>query len=64
MSSPNAGDYVYTIFVALPDENPHFENEMRNFLTKFIFRGENCAKISQTNNSPAPVTEPIENEEH
>lgn len=59
MSSPNAADFMYTIFVSLPKENSHFENEMRNFLVKFIFRGENKPKNTE---NPVIVSPKNENE--
>lgn len=57
MSSPNAGDYMYTIFVSLPEENAFFENEIRNFLVRYIFRGENKPMV-------APRSLIIEDDDH
>lgn len=36
----NAGEYLYHIEVKLPEENEKFDEEMRKFLTSYIFHGQ------------------------
>ncbi|PID84351.1 hypothetical protein CSB09_01420 [Candidatus Gracilibacteria bacterium] len=35
----NSGEYLYTIEVKLPEENEAFDEDMRKFLTSYIFHG-------------------------
>ncbi len=37
--NPNAGDYVYRVTVAFPEESDEIDREIRMYLTEHIFRG-------------------------
>lgn len=46
----NATDYTYRISVKLPEENPKFNAEIRNFLIEYIFQNENIPEKTNQEN--------------